>query len=233
MNLTNFLNKEKKQEKKLIFEDENIEIFKNEDKKTYKIKSTKAFEKGYSSLPINLTKSKILKNTDEVESFLNKSLDEDVEGIMLKVLNSKYISGSRVESLYKVKKNKEDLDVVIVGAEWGSGKRAGFYSSFFVAIKKDENSFLEIGKVASGIKEISGDISMSNLTNLLNPLKIGEDENRINFKPKIIVQVRYQDIQKSVSYDSGFALRFPRIIALREDKLLDEINSLEDIKRLI
>ena len=158
---------------------------------------------------------------------------------MFKNLNASYKPGIRTGAMAKLKESKEDIDVVILAAEHGRGKRAGFYSSFFVGAKNDDytddsDKFLNIGKVSSGIKEIGEDgHSMDNLTRLLKPLKIKEVKGITYFEPKIIIQVRYQEIQKSPSYNSGYALRFPRIISLREDKDTEEINSIEDIKSFI
>ena len=97
----------------------------------------------------------------------------------------------------------------------------------------DDNSYVQIGKVSSGIKEIEQKegISMEKITNLLKPLKIEEKDSVTYFEPKIIIQVRYQEIQKSPSYSSWYALRFPRIITLRDDKSIDEINTLSDIEK--
>ena len=155
---------------------------------------------------------------------------------MVKNKNAPYKAGLRIGTMAKIKEMKEDLDLVILAAEHGKGKRAGFYSSFVVGVKNDnscrqEEAFLEVGKVASGIKEI-GEIgaTLSHLTSLLKPLTLKEEKNLTYFEPKIILQVRYQEIQKSPSSSSGYALRFPRIIELRTDKTLEEINSLNEVK---
>ena len=185
------------------------------------------------------TNAIITDNEKEAEQFFKLSLDEGTEGLMFKTLNATYKPGVRTGVMAKLKETKEDIDVVIVGAEHGKGKRAGFYSSFIVAVKNenyyDENDmYLQIGKVASGVKEIgSVGASIENLTKLLEPLKISENSDTVFFEPKIVLQVRYQEICKSTIYNSGYALRFPRIISLREDKPLEEINSIEDIENFI
>jgi len=144
---------------------------------------------------------------------------------MFKSLTSGYSPGLRTGAMAKLKETKEDIDVAIVAAEYGKGKRAGYYSSFFVAVKNDDyldedDKYLKIGKVSSGIQELGEDgHSMTNLTKLLDKLKTHEENNIVYFEPKIILQVRYQEIQKSTTYASGYALRFPRIISLREDKI--------------
>jgi DNA ligase-1 len=96
---------------------------------------------------------------------------------------------------------------VILGAEYGSGKRGGLLTSYIVGCKK-EDQFLEIGKVSSGLKELEqeGGTTYTQMTALLKPLITEEHGNSVNVKPKIVVRVTYQNIQKSPSYTSGFAL---------------------------
>ncbi len=243
MDLTAFTNKkpeEKMQEKReTILNNDLVKVEQVGEYIEFEIKDEKGFEKYQDFLFFSPTDS-IITDSDEVaQKYFQKSLDRGVEGLMFKSLNADYVPGLRVGSMAKLKETKEDIDVVILGAEMGKGKRAGFYSSFLVAVKSgtdlsDEDEYLTIGKVSSGIKEIGSDgASMENLTRLLEPLKISENLDMIFFEPKIIIQVKYQEIQKSTSYESGYALRFPRIINLREDKTLDEINSVADVERFI
>ena len=122
--------------------------------------------------------------------------------------------------------------MVITGGEWGTGKRSGWISSFILSCKKD-SGYLEIGKVGTGISEKETEdnkITFDKLTKLLTPLISKEKGKNIEIKPKVVVTVHYQDIQKSPNYKSGWALRFPRITALREDKPLSEINTLEEVE---
>jgi DNA ligase-1 len=236
MDLTNFSKQKVEEKKELIFENENVKIEKKGNKKIYFFKNEKGLKEYQNETFCNLTHSKILKNINQVGEFLDKSEEDNVEGIMIKKLNSNYVSGGRVGNMYKLKKTKEDFDLVIVGAEMGTGKRAGFFSSFLVACKNFENEFLVVGKVASGIKELGEEgVSMSNLTRLLIPLKKGFDEKTqmTFFSEKIIVQIGYQEIQKSQIYNSGIALRFPRLKLIREDKSLSEITDIFEIEKLI
>jgi DNA ligase-1 len=134
--------------------------------------------------------------------------------------------------MLKLKPETNELDLVITGAEWGTGKRAGWLSSFILSCRKG-NEYLEIGKVGTGIAELETEdnkITFENLTQLLKPLILKEKAKVAQIKPKIIVTVTYQDIQRSTNYSSGWALRFPRITALREDKPLSEIATLEEIE---
>jgi DNA ligase 1 len=151
---------------------------------------------------------------------------------MLKNLDAEYKPGRRVGHMLKLKPEENELDLVITGGEWGTGKRSGWISSFILSCKKD-SEYLEIGKVGTGIAEKETEdnpITFKKLTELLVPIIEKEKGKKIQIKPKIIVTVHYQDIQKSPNYKSGWALRFPKITALRPDKHLSEINSLEEIE---
>lgn len=236
MDLTNFTSKKKEEKKELILNNSEITIYKIGDKVSFKVKSKEALKKYQDFLFFSPTNSIIAKTETEATDFFTLSLKEGVEGLMFKNLDSPYKPGLRTGAMAKLKETKEDIDVVIVAAEHGKGKRAGFYSSFLVAVKGDDDDFLEIGKVSSGIKELEDStegISMQKITGLLKPLKLNQEKELVYFEPKIIIQIKYQEIQKSTTYTSGYALRFPRIIMLREDKTLDEINSIDDIERFI
>ena len=123
------------------------------------------------------------------------------------------------------------LILVITGAEYGTGKRGGWLSSYIVSCKNGEE-FLEIGKVSSGLKEKEEEgISYEEMTKLLKPLIIEVKDNYVKIKPKIILSVTYQNIQSSPAYNSGYALRFPRITAYRPDRSFNDIATLKDIEK--
>lgn len=169
-------------------------------------------------------------NIKKAKEFYKKALKDNQEGIMMKNLNAPYKPGRRVGNMLKIKPEERDLDLVITGAEYGTGKRSGWMSSFILSCRKG-NKYLEVGKVGTGIKEKSEQgVSFEELTRKLKPLIIKEEGKKVWFKPKIIVSVTYQEIQKSPNYNSGWALRFPRFTALRIDKPLSEITTLEEIE---
>lgn len=177
------------------------------------------------------SKMKITSNKKIVKEFYEEALRNNQEGVMLKNLNAEYKPGRRVGNMLKLKPEERELDLVITGGEWGAGKRSGWISSFILSCKKDDK-FLEVGKVGTGIKEKSNEgVGFDELNEKLKPLIINEEGKNVRIKPKIIVKVNYQDIQKSPNYESGWALRFPRITALRTDKPLSEIATLEEIKK--
>ena len=240
MDLTKYTNnnktKKKKEEKKqIIVDNKYLKATQIGDKVEFFIKNKEGLKKYQDFLFFSTTNAIQTDNTDKAEEFFQESIKKGVEGLMFKNTNSTYMPGLRTGAMAKLKEAKEDIDVVILAAEYGTGKRAGYYSSFYVGVKNenyntDEDKFLTVGKVSSGIRELGEEgHSMDNLTNLLKPLKVKEQNGVVYFEPKIILEIKYQEIQKSNIYDSGYALRFPRIISLREDKDIEEINTIEYI----
>lgn len=198
-------------------------------------KRTQLIKKIIKETPYKIVSSKqiITDNLKEAEKFYKSALKDNQEGVMMKNLSAIYQPGSRVGHMLKIKPSEKDLDLVITGAEYGTGKRSGWLSSFILSCKgKEELEFLEIGKVGTGIKEKDEQegVSFNELNDLLNPLIIQEKGKEVQIKPKIVVAVTYQEIQQSINYNSGWALRFPRITALRLDKHLSEIATLDEIK---
>ena len=177
------------------------------------------------------SKSIISGNEKEVEKFYKKALEANQEGIMMKNLKVGYQPGRRVGHMLKIKPEEKDLDLVITGAEYGAGKRSGWMSSFILSCKgKKKGEYLEIGKMGTGIKEKDAEVTFDTLTKKLTPLITKEKGKRVEIKPKIIISITYQEIQKSPNYNSGWALRFPRFITLRNDKPLSEIADLKEIE---
>lgn len=198
-------------------------------------KRTKILRKIIQNKPYKIISAKQIITSDvkKVKEFYKKALKDNQEGIMMKNLHAEYKPGRRVGHMLKIKPEERDLDLVITGAEFGKGKRSGWFSSFILSCSNGEN-FLEIGKMGTGIKEKSveevGGISFAELTRMINPLIIKEHGKRVDIKPKIVVAVTYQEIQKSPNYNSGFALRFPRFTALRPDKKPKDVSSLKEIE---
>jgi len=190
------------------------------------------------SQPYKIIPSKMIITDDEkkAEKFYKEALRDYQEGVMMKSLDAVYQPGKRVGQMIKVKPEERELDLVIVGAEYGTGKRSGWMSSFILGCRgKEKGEFLEIGKVGTGIKEKSeaevGGVSFDELTKMLTPLITQEKGKEVSIKPKIVVSVIYQEIQRSPNYNSGWALRFPRFTALRPDKPLSEVADLKEIEK--
>lgn len=180
---------------------------------------------------IRLSRQIVTSDEKEVEKFYKNALKIGEEGIMFKKLDAPYRPGRRVGYMVKLKPEVADLDLVIVGAEYGTGKRSGGLTSFIVACKSN-GEFLEVGRVSSGLKEKEGEgTTYKELDKILQKIVIKENGNSVIVKPKVIVSVTYQNVQHSPSYSSGFALRFPRITHYRPERGTGDIATLEDIKR--
>ena len=179
---------------------------------------------------IVLAKQIITSDEKKAEKFYKAALKEGQEGLMIKKLDARYKPGARVGYMLKLKPADKELDLVITGAEAGTGKRAGWLTSYYVACKSGKE-YREVGKVSTGLKEKEEQgLSFKELTKKIKPLITKEHGRRVEIKPKLIVTVVYQNIQRSPKYNSGYALRFPRITALRNDKPISEIATIEDMK---
>lgn len=182
-------------------------------------------------LVIRLATQIITDDDKEAEKFYESALKIGEEGIMMKSLSAPYKQGRKVGYMVKMKPIVNDIDLVIIGAEYGNGKRAGWLTSFIVACR-DGDKILELGMVSSGLKEKEEEgTSYDEMTKLLKPLITDEEGNKVKVKPKVVVSVTYQNMQKSPTYASGYAMRFPRITHYRPDRSIYDIASLEDIER--
>ncbi len=165
------------------------------------------------------------------EDFYNKALEEGQEGVMVKNLESIYKPGARIGYAVKLKPDPNEFDLVITGAEWGTGKRAGWLTSFDVSCRDEDGNLLEIGKVSTGLKEKREEgLSFDELTEELRPLIISEEAKHVQVKPEVVVMVGYQNIQASPTYTSGFAMRFPRMLRVRPDRSINDVVSLDIVK---
>ncbi|MGV8162221.1 MAG: ATP-dependent DNA ligase [Candidatus Nanoarchaeia archaeon] len=193
----------------------------------------KILEKIIKQVPkkIVLAEQLITDNDEEAQKFFDISVAKGNEGLMFKNLQGIYKPGSRVGYMIKLKSSMDELDVVIVGAEWGEGKRSGWLTSFTVACRNSDGEFLEIGKVGTGLKEKREEgLSFDEMTELLKPIIITQEGREVTVKPKIVISLKHEEVQKSPSYSSGFALRFPRVVALRDDRNTEDIISLEELE---
>ncbi len=181
---------------------------------------------------IVLAKSKIASEKKDVEKFFKEAVNAGNEGLMFKALDAPYKPGARVGYMIKFKHMMETLDLVITGAEWGEGKRSKWLSSYSIACR-NEDKFLEIGKASTGLKEKEEEgLSFMEMTRLLKPLIVSEKGKEVKVKPKIVIEVGYDEIQKSPTYGSGFALRFPRVQGLRPEKGPEQASTLDYVKKL-
>jgi DNA ligase-1 len=167
-------------------------------------------------------------NEVELMRFYDEALRKGFEGIVVKDLNSPYEMGQRTYTWLKLKPERDTIDCTIVKALYGKGKRAGLYSSFLLAVRDPkEKRLYTIGKVSNLPEQ-----TMDALATIVERTKLSEDDEGVFVKPTVVVEVTYQEIQETDEYISGYALRVPKIVRFRTDKTIDEIDTLEKLKKL-
>jgi DNA ligase-1 len=184
---------------------------------------------------------------DAVADFEADALESGHEGIVLKDPESTYSPGRRGRNWLKRKPEVETLDLVVTGAEWGEGRRANHLGSFLLSARvgdgaagpddgePDEDGpgdapdgYATVGKVATGIT----DEELADLTERLEPHVVGSSGREVEIRPEVVFEVGYEEIQTSPTYSSGYALRFPRFVTVREDVGPRGADSLARVERL-
>lgn len=179
--------------------------------------------------PSLLAKQVVSDRADVAEEIYREALDAGHEGIMLKNPSSVYAPGKRGKNWLKVKPIMETLDLVVIGARWGEGRRATFLGSYRLAcIEPETGKFLDVGWVATGLT----DEALSELTEMFRDLIIVQKGMELELRPAVIFEVAYEEIQRSPNYSSGYALRFPRLVEVRDDKSLEDADTLERVVSL-
>ncbi len=170
----------------------------------------------------------VTSSIEEVQAFMRRAMEEGHEGLMAKNLDSPYRPGRR-ERLWLKIKPADTLDLVIVAADWGHGRRMGWLSNYHLAAYNPETGEFEVvGKTFKGLT----DEEFEWMTKRLLELKIGDDGYTVTVRPRIVVEVAYNEIQKSPKYKSGYALRFARITRVRADKAPEEADTIQRIREL-
>lgn len=176
---------------------------------------------------IRMADHSVTEDPEEVQELQQKSLAEGHEGLMMKSLDAEYKPGNRVGYMVKLKPVMETLDLAIIGAKWGEGRRSNWLSRLKLGCwdEKDQE-YRMVGRMATGLT----DEQLEEITGKLKPLIIEEDGRDVKVRSEVIIEAEYEEIQKSPNYDSGYALRFPRMKQFREDK--EEADSLEKVESL-
>ena len=179
--------------------------------------------------PSILADQVISDSVQRAEEIYHQALEKGHEGLILKNSMSVYAPGKRGKNWLKIKPVMETLDLAVIGAKWGEGRRASFLGSYRLACLDEATSKLQdIGWVATGLT----DEALAELTELFRELILVQNGMEVELKPAVIFEVAYEEIQKSQSYSSGYALRFPRLVRVRDDKSLEEADSLERVESL-
>jgi len=162
----------------------------------------------------------------EIEQFLEQALAAGHEGLMAKRLGAAYAVGKRGKNWFKIKP-ADTLDLVILAAEWGHGRRTGSLSNYWLGIR-DGSGWQMIGKTFKGLT----DQQRAALMKRLLEAKSLEESWVVHVRPEVVVEVTYNEIQRSPRYESGFALRFARITRIRDDKAPSDADTYERLKEL-
>jgi DNA ligase-1 len=149
------------------------------------------------------------------------------EGLMIKDPESAYTPGRRGKSWLKLKRELATLDVVVTAVEYGHGKRIGVLSDYTFAVRNGEK-LVNIGKAYSGLT----DVEIAEMTKWFLDHTLEDQGMRLLVEPKIVVEVAFNNMMQSERHNSGYALRFPRIVRLRTDKLREDADTIERVKEI-
>jgi len=175
-----------------------------------------------------LAEGRDCENDAELMRFYEEALRKAWEGVLIKNLNSTYEAGQRTYTWLKLKPERDTIDCTIVKALYGKGKRAGFYSSFLLAVRDPkERKLYTIGRVSNLPED-----AMDALRDVVEKTRISQDDQGVFVKPSVVVEATYQEIQETDEYTSGYALRVPKIVRFRPDKKVEEIDDLKKLHKL-
>ncbi|MFX0078162.1 MAG: ATP-dependent DNA ligase [Candidatus Hermodarchaeota archaeon] len=178
---------------------------------------------------IPLVNQLVSSKVDEVSAFFDKAIKAGHEGLVAKRLDSTYQPGIRGKAWLKIKRSMETLDLVIIAAEWGTGRRHKWLSDYHLAAQDPETGeYHMLGKTFKGLT----DAEFEEITQRLLELKIDQTRGTVRVQPRIVVEVEYDEIQRSPTYQSGMALRFARIKRLRYDKGPEEADTIHRVQAL-
>jgi DNA ligase-1 len=164
---------------------------------------------------------------EDLEILFTAARDRGNEGLIIKDLDSLYTPGRRGKSWLKMKRELATLDVVVTAVEYGHGKRIGVLSDYTFAVW-DGDRLVNIGKAYSGLT----DAEIAEMTEWFLGHKVSEQGLRLEVEPKIVLEVAFNNMMQSSRHESGYALRFPRIVRLRPDKLAQDADTIDTVREI-
>jgi len=167
-------------------------------------------------------------DADEAAAFLDASLAAGHEGVVVKSADSTYEAGRRGGAWRKVKPVRT-LDLVVLAAEWGHGRRQGWLSNLHLGARHPDGGFVMVGKTFKGLT----DAMLSAQTERLQQLRVGDHGHVVEVRPELVVEVALDGVQVSTRYPGGVALRFARVRRYRDDKSADEADTIEAVRSLL
>lgn len=163
-------------------------------------------------------------DTAEAEAFSRATLDRGHEGVVIKALDTPYSAGRRGAGWLKVKP-VHTLDLVVLAAEWGHGRRTGRLSNLHLGARQPDGSFVMLGKTFKGLT----DAMLEWQTARLRELALDDDGFTVRVRPELVVEIAYDGLQRSTRYPAGVTLRFARVLRHREDKPASQADTLETV----
>ncbi|MET7683076.1 ATP-dependent DNA ligase [Streptomyces sp. NPDC005423] len=158
------------------------------------------------------------------DAFLAETLDRGHEGVVVKALDAPYSAGRRGASWLKVKP-VHTLDLVVLAAEWGHGRRTGRLSNLHLGARTPDGSFAMLGKTFKGLT----DALLAWQTERLQELALSDDGHVVTVRPELVVEIAYDGLQRSTRYPAGVTLRFARVVRYREDKRPEDADTVETV----
>jgi DNA ligase-1 len=179
-------------------------------------------------LPKSLIIPRLVTNEDkQAEQFFQEALNHGHEGVMAKALDALYEAGNRGSSWLKVKP-AVTLDLVVLAAEWGYGRREGWLSNLHLGARDPNGGFVMLGKTFKGMT----DQMLEWQTKKFSELAIGQDEYTVYVRPEVVVEVAFNEIQVSSQYPGGLSLRFARVKRYRPDKKPQDADTMDTVRNL-
>jgi DNA ligase-1 len=177
---------------------------------------------------LRLSPAKLVESAEGIDQAYRDARARANEGVMIKAAGSAYLPGRRGLAWVKLKRELATLDVVITGAEYGHGRRAGLLSDYTFAVRGAEGELLNVGKAYSGVT----DAEIAELTEWLKAHTLEDSGYFRTVEPLRVLEVAFNNVMRSDRHASGFALRFPRILRVRDDKPVDEIDTLDRVEEI-
>jgi DNA ligase 1 len=178
-------------------------------------------------IPANTSRWVITADPGTAQSFYQDALRHGHEGVMAKALDAPYEAGRRGSGWLKIKR-AHTLDLVVIAAEWGHGRRRGWLSNLHLGARGGEGEFVMLGKTFKGMT----DAMLEWQTRELQARAVQQDEWLVRVRPELVVEIEFSDIQESPHYPAGLALRLARVKRYRQDKRAEDADTIETVRMI-
>jgi DNA ligase-1 len=185
-------------------------------------------EDGELAARLLLSPVRMVESAEDIDRAYAEARARANEGVMLKAAGSVYQPGRRGLAWVKLKRELATLDVVVTGAEFGHGKRAGILSDYTFAVRDAKGELLNVGKAYSGLT----DAEIAEMSGWMMAHTLEDQGHFRTVEPLMVLEVAFNNVMRSGRHASGFALRFPRILRIRTDKPVEEIDTVERVEEV-